>query len=81
MKTCINEAIMATEKMSCQVSHSSKPESVFNLRHREAQIASYQLDTAHQPLSAAMCMPRADLVFVGLDTYSPARTQDDECTQ
>ena len=26
MKTCINEAIIATEKMSCQVSHSFEPD-------------------------------------------------------
>ena len=81
MKTCINEAIMATEKMSCQVSHSFEPESVFNLQLREAQIASYQLDTAHQLRPSATCVPGTDLVFVGLDTDSPTRTQDDECAQ
>ena len=81
MKTCMNEAIIATEKMSFHVSHSFGPELVYDLPHQEAQTASYQLDTVHQPCDYTSNMTRTHLVFIGLYPYSPTSAQDDKCTQ
>jgi len=81
MKTCMNEAIIATEKMSYQVSRSFISHSFIDLRHQEARIAFYQLGTTHQPRRFASYIARTYFVFIRLYPNSPTSTQDDKCTQ
>jgi hypothetical protein len=81
MKTCMNEAIIATEKMSCYVSHYFTPHSLMDSRHQEAQTAFYQQDTVHQPRDYTSHMTRTYLVFIGLHTDRPTGSQDDDRTQ
>jgi hypothetical protein len=81
IKTCMNEAIIATEKMSFHVSHSFIPHAAIDLRHQGARIAFYQRDTAHQPCRFASYMPRTYLMFIGLYPNSPAGSQDDNRAQ
>lgn len=81
MKTCMNEAIIATEKMSCHVSHYFTPHSVMDSRHQEAQIAVCQLDTAHQPCQYMSYIARTYFVFIRLDPNRPTGSQDDDRTQ